>query len=194
MSSDELPTGTAEQILDGALTALARHGRRKLSMSDVVHHAGVARGTLYRYFANKDALLAAIGDYVKQRAQANLSDAIGERPEPEHRFRVVLDVMTQYRFLQPEAAQVLTHEPEFALNFLRDVFDEWLDFITEALEPAAPHMPAVRDGSVSIRQLAELALRMGTSIYLMPSPQAQEFPVWMDALVVESEARLSTNR
>lgn len=44
---------THTRILDGALSALARRGVRKLSMSDVGAEAGISRGTLYRYFRDK---------------------------------------------------------------------------------------------------------------------------------------------
>jgi AcrR family transcriptional regulator len=182
MSTSEPVAGTAERILDGALAALARHGPRKLSMSDVVHYAGVSRGTLYRYFSNKDELLGAIGLHVKRRSERRLADAIAEQPEPADRLRVVLGVMTRYRLLEPEAEQILSVEADFALSFLQDVFEEWVDFIADALEPVGDHVPAVRDGRLSIRQLAELTLRLGLSAYLTPSEHAEDLAEWILAL------------
>jgi AcrR family transcriptional regulator len=51
---------TRERILDGAVQAVALHGLSKLGMSDVSRSAGVARGTVYRYFASRDELLNAL--------------------------------------------------------------------------------------------------------------------------------------
>lgn len=51
---------TEERILDATGELITRLGRNKLSMSDVARSAGVARGTLYRYYASRDALLAAV--------------------------------------------------------------------------------------------------------------------------------------
>ena len=53
-----MPSRTRARILEGAATAVARHGLAKLDMSDVSAISGVSRGTLYRYFPNRDALLA----------------------------------------------------------------------------------------------------------------------------------------
>src|SRR5262245_35161324 len=54
------PAATRERILDGAARALARHGLAKLGMQDVSQQAAVSRGTLYRYFPNRDDLLTTL--------------------------------------------------------------------------------------------------------------------------------------
>jgi len=48
-----------EQILKVAKTAFTRSGE-SISMDDVAKRAGIGAGTLYRHFANRDALLAAV--------------------------------------------------------------------------------------------------------------------------------------
>src|SRR5215831_11124374 len=48
-----------ERILEVATKAFARHGAN-VSMDDVAKDAGVGAGTLYRHFANRDALLEAV--------------------------------------------------------------------------------------------------------------------------------------
>ena len=47
------------RILSGALDAIASRGVKRLSMSDIIDASGVSRGTLYRYFSNKDEVLGA---------------------------------------------------------------------------------------------------------------------------------------
>lgn len=44
-------------------------------MSDVASAAGVARGTVYRYFQGREALLEALGSVAVQEAGAGLSEA-----------------------------------------------------------------------------------------------------------------------
>ena len=52
------------KILSGAIDVIANRGARRLSMSDIIDTSGVSRGTLYRYFSNKDEVLAAVSEFV----------------------------------------------------------------------------------------------------------------------------------
>jgi TetR/AcrR family transcriptional regulator, cholesterol catabolism regulator len=62
MSADALTTSQAarrERVLAAALELGAAGGYEAVQMRDVAQRAGVALGTIYRYFSSKDALLAA---------------------------------------------------------------------------------------------------------------------------------------
>jgi AcrR family transcriptional regulator len=48
------------QILGAALRCFAREGFHRTTMQDVVREAGLSPGALYRYFASKEELIAAI--------------------------------------------------------------------------------------------------------------------------------------
>lgn len=47
-------------ILDAALVEFAAHGFAAARLDDVAHRAGIAKGTLYLYFADKEALFEAL--------------------------------------------------------------------------------------------------------------------------------------
>lgn len=68
-----LCTGESEakrqQILTGALAVFAAHGYEGASMSAIAREAGVSKGTLYNYFANKCDLFAA---FVEQSCREKL--------------------------------------------------------------------------------------------------------------------------
>jgi AcrR family transcriptional regulator len=49
-----------EAILDAALTVFAEHGYEAARLDDVASRAGVAKGTLYLYFKDKEALFEAL--------------------------------------------------------------------------------------------------------------------------------------
>ncbi|AVA22974.1 TetR/AcrR family transcriptional regulator [Rhizobium sp. LEGMi198b] len=51
-----------QQILDGAKRVFMKMGFDAASMNDVTREAGVSKGTLYVYFANKEDLFAAMVD------------------------------------------------------------------------------------------------------------------------------------
>lgn len=53
---------TEERILDAARTCFSRFGLRKTAMEDIAREAGLSRGTLYRYFSDKDALYGAVNE------------------------------------------------------------------------------------------------------------------------------------
>ena len=58
--SDEKLAARRQQILDAAATCFARDGFHRTSMQDVVRECGVSAGLVYRYFAGKDEMIAAI--------------------------------------------------------------------------------------------------------------------------------------
>ncbi len=49
-----------ERLLDAAEGCLEQFGPQKTSMEDVARAAGMSRATVYRYFANRDALLLGV--------------------------------------------------------------------------------------------------------------------------------------
>lgn len=63
----------AAAIVEAAAAVLAE--REDASMSDVASAAGVARGTVYRYFQGREALLEALGSVAVQEAGAGLAAA-----------------------------------------------------------------------------------------------------------------------
>src|SRR5262245_38300508 len=52
-----------EQIVKAARNCFVRYGTAKTSMADVARDAGVSRGTVYRYFADRAALAEAVFAY-----------------------------------------------------------------------------------------------------------------------------------
>src|SRR5437660_5351731 len=50
------------QILDAALVCFARRGFHQTSMHDISAEAGISVGLIYRYFDNKEAVIAAMVD------------------------------------------------------------------------------------------------------------------------------------
>jgi AcrR family transcriptional regulator len=54
------PASTGDALLDAAEACFAQWGVAKTSMGDVAKRAGLSRPTLYRYFADRDALSVAV--------------------------------------------------------------------------------------------------------------------------------------
>ena len=49
-----------EQVLKAAAACFQRHGFHGASMAQISHEAGMSVGHIYHYFANKEAIIAAI--------------------------------------------------------------------------------------------------------------------------------------
>ncbi|MCV7173972.1 TetR/AcrR family transcriptional regulator, partial [Mycobacterium manitobense] len=63
------------RILAATAEVLGRNGQTKLSLSEVALQAGVSRPTLYRWFASKEELLGAFGDYEREMFDTGISTA-----------------------------------------------------------------------------------------------------------------------
>ena len=138
-------------------------------MSDICDEAGVSRGTLYRYFANRDEVLAAVRQQIVQDLRDQLAEATRARPAPDERVSVVLQALAQHTARNPAIGALLRREPALALEFLTAEFGAILTVVTAALRPALKLSPPVVAGVLSERQAAELLLRVMLTFELVPS-------------------------
>src|SRR2546429_1249390 len=63
------------QILDAALVCFAQRGFHQTSMHDISTEAGISVGLIYRYFANKEAVISAMADQHKKEIHEVLERA-----------------------------------------------------------------------------------------------------------------------
>ncbi|PZT70042.1 TetR/AcrR family transcriptional regulator [Streptomyces sp. SW4] len=70
------------QILDGAALCFARNGFHATSMQDVLKETGLSAGAVYRYFAGKEELIAAIVAEVLGDVRGMYERAAQETPPP----------------------------------------------------------------------------------------------------------------
>jgi AcrR family transcriptional regulator len=167
---------TRSRILDATLTVLARRGARKLAMSDVGTEAGVSRGTLYRYFRNKDELLDAIAGHVEQGLRDAMVKAVERRPALDVRVQAVVESVVRFTSTHPEAIQLVAVEPDFGIEFIRGVFPTFVTTAEELLIPALDTAPTVVSGALTSAELAELVLRIAASTFFVPSVDPDDLP------------------
>jgi AcrR family transcriptional regulator len=70
------------QILDGAARCFARNGFHATSMQDVLKEVDLSAGAVYRYFAGKDDLIAAVVTEVLQSLRTAFEEAARQAPPP----------------------------------------------------------------------------------------------------------------
>lgn len=91
---------TVSVILDAAIRVLDREGSDALTTSRVAEVAGVSVGTLYQYFAHKDAILEALQQRELERAAAMLERLLKDAQPKTNRElaeSVVLELLALYR-------------------------------------------------------------------------------------------------
>ncbi len=83
-----------ERILDAAYDLFSRRGIRAVGIDEIVERSGVARMTLYRHFASKDALVLAFLDRREQLWTRDWLQREVERRavEPDQRLLAIFDV------------------------------------------------------------------------------------------------------
>ena len=64
-----LPEERPQQILDAAFEVFGEHGLASARLDDIAKRAGVAKGTIYLYFPNKEALFK---EMIRQTVIAHL--------------------------------------------------------------------------------------------------------------------------
>ena len=182
MEGDAHPE-TYERILEGALHALARRTPSGISMTDVANSADVSRGTVYRYFSDKESLLLALADYERRRYEASLRAALtGTAPGPERAVTLVEHTLAYFES-HPSLGQLLDIEPEFVLENLQARLPAVQAAAEEFLGPMLTDLAVVRSGLVTTDQLSDLLVRLLLSIFLLPGPDAQGVTIALQDLV-----------
>lgn len=77
MVAAKRPSARRDEILEAAAGVLA--GSDGASMGDVAAVAGISRGTLYRYFPNRESLLRALEAAANEEARVRLAEASLDR-------------------------------------------------------------------------------------------------------------------
>ena len=158
---------TRDRILEGALAALGRVGPRRLTMSDVSERAGLSRGTVYRYFPTKEDLLAVLAEYEQDRFSEGLRRSLAESSE-EPDLASVAEYIGAYLREHPALPLMIDVEPEFVLAFLRRQMPVFHRITEDLLGEVMANARPVREGLLTVPELAELLLRVVLSVFLVP--------------------------
>ena len=93
--SQERSRLTVERILDAAARIFHEQGYAGATTNDIADEAGLSIGSLYQYFPNKDALLAALTKRHITTTTSSLADMIGKLPE-DSGFDVILRAVVRF--------------------------------------------------------------------------------------------------
>ncbi len=127
-----------ERILDAAVQVFAQRGFFQARVTDIAREAGVADGTIYLYFKNKDDLLISLFEDRMEGIIAAFRlelDPLDGAPARLHRFIEMHLALVESK---PQLAEVLTVELRQSSKFMREYknprFAEYLGILADILE------------------------------------------------------------
>ncbi|MES3034280.1 MAG: TetR/AcrR family transcriptional regulator [Gemmatimonadota bacterium] len=144
------------QIIDAAFTAFAATGLDETRLEDIARLAGVAKGTIYLYFPNKEALFR---EMIRRTVVVRLDalESAPHDPDPLRDFdRVVRTYWSyvtepQFPVLYRLVTGVLPRLPELSQFFAERVSLRWQKLLQSCVDAC------VRDGSFGPEQAPEAA-------------------------------------
>lgn len=154
------------RILDGVLTAVSRYGTKRLSMTDIAHEAGISRGTLYRYFSTKEAVLSALGAYILDLYRDMIEVGVDEAPDAEARVETLVRLIASFGSRHPGLERLVGIEPSFVLSYFQANSREMIKILEDALHPAFTHRTDSARASRDAAILAEMIFRVMLSFQL----------------------------
>lgn len=169
-SGSPTPEGNAERILDAALKQFELFGIRRSTVEDITRRSGLARVTLYRTFANKDAIVEAVLLRELERFLSDLAGEAGRFHGGEDKlvegFVFTLTTLRGHPLLQ----RLLATEPETMLPFLTVEGDPVIrtasSFLAHQLAVALPDDTRTQ---LELLEVAEVTVRIIVSFVLTPS-------------------------
>lgn len=88
-------------VINAALELVAEHGFHGASMALVAERAGVAAGTIYRYFESKDVLIVETFRHLEERLLAAIMEGFPDSRPVRDRFLHVGGVLVRYMVASP---------------------------------------------------------------------------------------------
>ncbi len=173
-AAEAILDGASKSILDAALAEFDRHGIRRVALEDVARRAGVSRTTIYRRFANRDDLVAAVMDRENARLMADIATELtNARPAANlyvEAFTAAILRSRSHRLLH----RMVTEEPALTLELARRHYGAAVDRIETALGQIFPPGFAERVGPETVGELADAIWRYAMMALLLPAAEPLE--------------------
>lgn len=115
-----------DRIVNAAIEVFAEKGFRSARVSDIARRAGVADGTIYLYFRNKEDVLLSIFEEKMELLLVALRDALEGVEDPHDRMRCYARHHFQQLRENPALAQVFQVELRQSHRFFREYRPEKL--------------------------------------------------------------------
>ena len=111
-----------ESILQAALELFAEQGFHNAPCTTIAQNAGVAAGTIYRYFENKDVLINELYRELEHRVTATLLPGYTQQATCRERFQYVATMLLKHFMSNPLEFKYIEqfHHSPYGVAFRRD--------------------------------------------------------------------------
>lgn len=119
-----------EAIIEAAVKIFAQKGFFNAKVNDVAKAAGVADGTIYLYFKNKDDLLINLFEDKMEHILTRFSDSLRDIVDPIEKLRKFIHIYFKLIEEDQQLAEVFQVELRQSAKFLKDYHNQkFLDYL-----------------------------------------------------------------
>lgn len=127
-----------QTILDAAVKVFAEEGYHNARISAIADKAGVATGSVYLYYENKEAIVLAIFDHIWGRLAEGFQSAIKRTDlTPVQKLDAAIDLVFELFILNPALATVFVNEQHHLIRNkkgnIAKQYDHFLDLAEEVI-------------------------------------------------------------
>jgi len=126
-----------QKILESAVQVFARKGFHQARISDIAREAGVADGTIYLYFRNKDDILIKVFEESLTEIIQRVESTLSQEPDPLSRLRrfiwLHLELLEENQALAEVIQIELRQSHKFMKEYVPKKFLEYLEIIARLL-------------------------------------------------------------
>ncbi len=174
---------TVAAILQAAAQVLMKNGYDRTTTNLVAEKAGVSIGSLYEYFPNKEALVAAIASAHVEELTERADDALraADKGVPVSFVTALVRAGLDAHRVNPKLHKVLVEQvPRIgALSDLLNISSLLQRKIELAIQRDAPHLPPAK--------VRMIALILETCIEALTHRAIVETPEWLETGEIENE-------
>ena len=126
------------RILEAAITVFAEQGYFQSTIAQIAKEAGVADGTIYLYFKNKDDILVQFYQYKTRQIFERFRDAVSQPATAEEKLRCLIHVHLQE--FQKDRNMAIVYQAETHQNRrlgneqIKEMSKMYRDIISEVVE------------------------------------------------------------
>ena len=115
-----------QRILDAALKVFSQKGFFESKISEIAIEAGVADGTIYLYFKNKDDLLILLFESKLEAVNEGLRSVLKSVTDPKEGLREIINFHLNLAITDPDLTAFITNETRRSNKFMKDYAKEQL--------------------------------------------------------------------
>lgn len=126
-----------ERIMRAAIKVFAKNGFHNSKISQIAKEAGVADGTIYLYFKNKDDILIKVFEERLGEINQRFQEALSTIDSPEEKLRTFIEMHFQLMEQNRSLAEVISVELRQSHKFMKEYvpvkFAEYLNIVSRII-------------------------------------------------------------